>query len=75
MNAENNPIKNIKCEKLFSVQIDYKLAFNSHIDEICKIAGQKMNVLFRIVPYMNIEKWSTLLNTFFISRPIYCPSR
>ena len=49
MNVENNSIKIIKCEKLLSAQIDYKLAFSSHIDEIYKKAGQKMNALSRIV--------------------------
>ena len=32
-----------------------------------------MNALSRIVPYMNIEKWRTLLNIFFISQFNYCP--
>ena len=73
VNVENNPIKNSKCEKILGVKIDYKLTFNSHIDKIYKKAGQKMNALSRIVPYMNIEKRRTLLSTFFTSLFNYCP--
>ena len=61
VNLENKPIKNSTCEKLQDVKIDYKLTFNSHIDEICKKAGQKMNALSRIVTYINTEKRRTLL--------------
>ena len=53
--------------------MDHKLNLNAHIDEICKKAGQRMNVLFRIIPYMNITKRRSLLNTFFMSQFNYCP--
>ena len=49
IDVENNSIKKSKCYKLLSVKIDYKLTFNSHISEIYKKAGQKMNALSRIV--------------------------
>ena len=48
--------------KITRLKIDHKLTFDSHIDEICKKAGQKMIVLSRIVAYINTE------NTFFISQ-------
>ena len=72
INAENNQIANSKCEKLLGIKIDHKLTFNAHIDEICKEAGQKMNALSRIIPYLNITKRS-LLNTFFMSQFNYRP--
>ena len=50
----------------------WKLIFEPHIGEIRRKAGQKMNALFRIAPYMNIEKRRTLLSTFFISQFNYC---
>ena len=40
---------------------------------ICRKAGQKMNALSRVIPYMNITKQCTLLKTFFISQFNYCP--
>ena len=73
INVENNQITNSKCEKLLGIKIDHNLTFNAHIDEICKKSGQKMNVLSRIVPYMNITKRRTLLNTLFISQFNYFP--
>ena len=73
INVENNQITNSKCEKLLGIKIDHKLTFNAHIDEICKKAGQKMNTLSRVIPYMNITKQRTLLKTFFISQFNYCP--
>ena len=73
VNVENDPMKNRKCEKLLFVKIDYKLTFNSHYDEICIKAGQKMNAFSRTVSYMNIEKRRILLKTFFISLFHYCP--
>ena len=73
INVENNQITNSKCEKLLGIKINHKLTFNAHIDEICKKAGQKMNALSRVIPYMNITKRRTLLNTFFMPQLDYCP--
>ena len=76
VNVKNNPIKNGTWQKLLGVKIDYKLTFNSYIDEIYKKAGQKMNVLSRIMAYMNIKKRRTLSNAFFISQfNLICQSR
>ena len=75
INAENNQITNSKCEKLLGIKIDHKLTFNAHIDEICKKTGQKMNSLSRVIPYMNITKRRSLLNSFFMSQFNYCPLR
>ena len=72
VNVENNQITNNKSEKLLRIKIDHKLTFNAHIDEICKKAGQKMNALSTVIPYMNITKRCTILNTFFISQFNYC---
>ena len=73
INLKNNQITNSKCEKLLWIKIDHKLTFYAHIDEICKKAGQKMNTLSRVIPYMNITKRRSLLNTFFMSQFTYCP--
>ena len=68
INVENNQIINSKCEKLIGIKIDHKLVFNAHIVEISLKAGQKMNVLSRVIQYMNITKRRTLLNVFFTSQ-------
>ena len=41
--VDNYNIKSSKCEKLFDIRIDNKLNFNTHIDEIYRKAGQKLN--------------------------------
>ena len=65
INVENDQITNSKCEKLFGIKkIDHKLTFNAHIDEIYKKTGQKTNPLSKVIPYMDIKKRRTLLNTF-----------
>ena len=65
INVENNQITNCKCKKLLGIKIDHKLTFNAHIDEICKKTS--------VIPYTNIKKRRSLLNTFFMSQFNYCP--
>ena len=36
----------IKCGKLLAIEIDHKLNFSVHVDDICKKAGQKLRVFF-----------------------------
>ena len=60
-------------QKLLGIKTDRKLTFNTHIDEICKKGGQKMNAFSRVIPYMNITERRSLLNTFFMSQFNYCP--
>ena len=71
--VENSQITNSKCKKLLGIKTDHKLTFNTHIYEIFENVGQKMNALSTEIPYMNITKWSTFLNTFFILQFNYCP--
>ena len=66
-------MKNSSCEKMLGINIDYKLKFTNHIDEICKKTSRILNALARIAPYMGIRKRHTLMNTFFKSQFNYCP--
>ena len=66
-------IKSSKCEKFLDIKIDSKLKFNTHVDEICKTAGQKLNALSRVTPCMDLSKRRILLHVFFISQFSYCP--
>ena len=65
-------LKALKCEKLLGIKID-KLNFNTHFDEICKKAGQKLNALSRATLYVNLSKRRILPSAFFISQFSYCP--
>ena len=42
LSVENQKIKNRKFEKLLGIKLDSNLNFNSHIHDICQIAGQKL---------------------------------
>ena len=50
---ETQKIKSSKFEKLLGIKLDSKLNFNSHIHDICQKAGQKLNVISGITPYMD----------------------
>ena len=70
LTIENQIIKNSKFEKLLGIKLDSKLNFNSHIYDICQKAGQKLNVISRITPYMYFAK-RRLMNAFY-SQFNYC---
>ena len=72
LSVENQNIQSSKCEKLLGVKLDSNLNFNSHIHEICQKAGQKLNAISRITPYMDFPKRRLLINAFFYSQFNYC---
>ena len=53
---DNSYIKSEDEQVLLGITIDSNLTFENHINSICKKASQKLNVLARIAPYMNIQK-------------------
>ena len=69
---ETQKIKNSKFEKLPGIKLDSKLNFNSHIHDICQKAGQKLNEISRMTPYMDFAKRRLLVNVFFYSQFNYC---
>ena len=42
---ENEQIRNSSCEKFLGVFFDSKLTFQSHINNFCKKASQKLNAI------------------------------
>ena len=59
-------------EQVFSgITIDFKLTFENHINSICKKTRQKLNVLARITPYMNIKKRRIIMKSSVTSRFSY----
>ena len=73
MNIDSIEVENSHCEKLLGVKVDRELKFKEHLEGIIKKASKKVNVLYRITPYMNIDKRKLLMNSFFISQFNYCP--
>ena len=57
---------------MLGIKLDSKLNFNSHIHDICQKAGQKLNAIPRITPYMDFARSRLLVNAFFCSQSNYC---
>ena len=66
--VENKEINNITHKRLLGVKIDSKLSFNTHINDICKKPGLKLNALSKITPHLDFKKKKLLINSFL------CPS-
>ena len=66
-------IQNSTNEKLLGVTIDSKLSFDTHVSNLCKKAGQKLNALSRLAPYMNYEHRRNVMKAFIHSQFGYCP--
>ena len=58
-------IENSKCEKLLGVKLDWKLNFDDHISHVCEKVSGKLNVLARIIPFIELFKNRILMNAFF----------
>ena len=59
--------------KLLGIILDSKLSFEDYINNLCKKASQKLNVLARIAPYMCLEKRKTVMKANIISPFGHCP--
>ena len=70
---ENEIIKNSLQEKLLGAVIDNRLTVKSHVENLCKKAGQKLHALARIANYMDISKKCSIINAFIISQFSFCP--
>ena len=57
-------IRNREYEKLLGINVDTKLNFNEHLNDIISKASHKVNALSRVVPYMNLSKKKILMNSF-----------
>ena len=76
-----NPIFNIQsaeiiCEqsvKLLGIDIDFKLNFELHINNICRKAAQQLNVLKHLGPYLSKVNKLTIFYSFILSHFNLCP--
>ena len=53
VNIGTSQIKNSNCERLLGIDIDCKLSFENHINQICSKARAKIKALARIEPFLN----------------------
>ena len=73
MKIDNVELENTLSEKLLGITIDSKLNFKEYLEGIIKKASQKVNVLSRITPCMNLTSRKLLMNSFFTSQFNYRP--
>ena len=70
INIKGHMINNSTFEKLLGVTFGCKLNFNVHLDNVLAKASQKVHVLARIAPYMNISKRKLIMNSFLYHNSI-----
>ena len=64
VNIGTSQIKNSDCERLLGIDIDCKLSFENHINQICSKARAKIKALARIAPFLNKRKRKLLIMHF-----------
>ena len=70
---EGSCINSSQKELLLGVTIDNELKFNDHINYLCKKAGQKLNALAQIAPFMDTNKKRTIMKASVESQFSFCP--
>ena len=65
--TENEPVV-----KLLGLYIDDLLNFDAHVDNICRKAERKLNVLARLSCVLNVECKLLLFYSFILSHFEYC---
>ena len=63
--------KNNKEEIILGITIENKLNFDSHIRNMCKNSGQKLNALSRILLFLNKDQKRSILNVMMKSQFSY----
>ena len=69
---DQKELKAVSKVKLLGIDIDDKLNFNHHINNICKSASNQLNALIRLKYLLGFEERKVLVNTFIISNFNYC---
>ena len=72
ININQKEIKAVAKVKLLETEIDDKLNFNHHINNICKSASNQLNILIRLKYLLGFKERKVLVNTFVISNFNYC---
>ena len=70
--VENGKIRSTKFVKLLGVKFDFKLNLNSHVHDISKKTGQKINPISRVISFMDLNIQRLRINAFFLSPFNYC---
>ena len=60
-------------EKLLGITLDKQLSFKTHVQSLCKKAGQKLHALSRISYLLDTDKLKHIMRAFILSQFSYCP--
>ena len=72
-NIDDNTIISENKNELLGVNLESKLSFEDHINNLYKKASQKANALSRVAPYMCLKKRKTVMKVFVTPQFGYCP--
>ena len=72
-NISNFIITNSEKEKVLGVTFDNDLKFESHINNLCSKASQKLYALSRMSSYMSLGQHRLIMKSFISSQFRYCP--
>ena len=64
MNHLQHTIESNTKEILLGIKIDRDLKFDEHVNNLCKKACQKLNVLVRFAPFANVDKKRIVMKAF-----------
>ena len=68
-------IKESSEEKLLEVTLNKRLSFETHTQQLCVKASQKLHALATVSPFMESKKLVAITNAFITSQFSYCPLR
>ena len=66
INVDQKEIKAVSKVILLETEIDNKLNFNHHINNICKSTSNQLNAFIRLKRLLGFEERKVLVNTFAI---------
>ena len=72
INIDQKEIKAVSKVKILGIEIDGKLNFNHHINNIFKSASNQLNALIRLKHLLGFEERKVLVNNFLMSNFNYC---
>ena len=73
INVHGKTIEMQHSVKLLGIQIDNKLTFNHHVSNVCKKAGNQINILKRLGKLLDNDCRLKIYDSFFLSNFNYCP--
>ena len=71
--VRNEAISNSLNQKLLGIRFNSNFHFDDHVASLCKKASQKLNVLTRVVQYMNLAQRRSIMKAFICSQFGYYP--